>query len=91
MTLNAQYVANSLISGRQGIRTAIWLLRLNLVRLAALTKNKMSKYSIQVEQNSWGGSEEVRPLTEDAAYDWLEAIGEVEMLEKYFSDQVKDA
>lgn len=51
----------------------------------------MSKYAVQVEQNSWGGSEEIRPLTENEAYDWLEAIGEVEAIEKYFADQVEDA
>ncbi len=51
----------------------------------------MSKYAVQVEQNSWSGGAEIRPLSEDQAYRWLEEIGEVDAIEKYFSDRVEDA
>ena len=50
-----------------------------------------TKYSIHVEQNAWGGSERITPLSPDEARRWLEAAEEWDALETWFGDSLEDA
>lgn len=44
-----------------------------------------SKYSRQVEQNCWSGGEEIRPLTDEEAREWVEEHCDADTYEKLFT------
>lgn len=43
-----------------------------------------SKYSRQVEQNCWSGGEEIRPLTDEEAREWVEEHCDGDTYERLF-------
>ena len=55
------------------------------------TGGPKTRYSVQVEQNSWSGSSDIYPLTKDEALEWAQAHLETEEVEAEFKDQVEDA
>lgn len=50
----------------------------------------MTKYSEPAGDMRTGG-EQIIPLSDDQAYDWLEKTDNTKALEEYFSDRIKDA
>lgn len=50
----------------------------------------MTKYSVSCG-NMRSGGDGLAPITDDEAMRWLENYGEVEALEKYFSDKIEEA
>jgi hypothetical protein len=53
--------------------------------------NARSSYGRSFGNNTWGPGEQLSPLTEDEAQEWLEAHGEVDALETYFGQSLADA
>lgn len=51
----------------------------------------MSGYSESCGNNCWGGSSDLRPVTNDEAKSWLEEHDEIDALETYFKDDIIDA
>lgn len=51
----------------------------------------LSEYRIQVEQNSWSGSERITPLEPQEALEWLQEHGKTKAVEEYFSDCIEEA
>ena len=51
----------------------------------------MSSYARPVDQNSWTGGEALRPIDTIDAREWLEAHGDVSVLETVFADSIRDA
>lgn len=50
-----------------------------------------SAYATMVSSNSWSGGENIIPLSSKEAYDWAEEHDMIEVIEKYFLDQIKEA
>ena len=50
-----------------------------------------TEYKVQVDQNSWSGSERIIPLTAGEALAWLEKHGKTKAIEEYFSDCLEEA
>lgn len=51
----------------------------------------MSQYSVPVGNNGRGGGSEIRVLTADQAFDWMEENGLTEAAEKEFPDRIEEA
>lgn len=52
--------------------------------------NAASKYARRIEMNSWGGGEEIIPLTYEAAREWAEEHLDVDDYEKIFGEVSED-
>lgn len=50
----------------------------------------LTKYAKSNGRTAWG-SEEIIPYSADEAYEWLERNNQIEAIEKYFSDKIKEA
>lgn len=50
-----------------------------------------SRYAVSTGNGKSGSKDNVRPLSDDEAYDWAESHGKTAVLEEYFSDRVEDA
>lgn len=50
-----------------------------------------TRYSVQVEQNSWSGSSDIFPLTKDEALEWAQDHLEAQEVEAAFSEMIEDA
>ena len=55
------------------------------------TGGPKTRYSVQVEQNSWSGSSDIYPLTNDEALEWAQAHLEPEEVEAEFASMIADA
>lgn len=51
----------------------------------------MSRYSRSCGQNSWSGSNGLKVLSAQEAFEWLEEHQETDALETYFSDRLSEA
>lgn len=51
----------------------------------------LTDMSVSVGNNMSGGSEDIEPLTENQAYNFLERYNATDVIEKYFVDQIQDA
>jgi hypothetical protein len=51
----------------------------------------MTDMAISVGSNSYGGSEDIEPISEKDALKFLESHGGAEEAEKYFADQIEEA
>lgn len=50
-----------------------------------------SKYAVQIEQNSWRGGADIRPISREEAIQWLEAHDGAEVILERFADAVEEA
>lgn len=50
-----------------------------------------SRYAKKVGNGYSGSRDNIRPMTEEDAYNWLEEKGKPEVIEKYFDHMVADA
>ena len=50
-----------------------------------------TEYATLVSSNSWTGGENIIPISEMEAYEWAEEHDMIGVIEKYFSDQIKEA
>jgi hypothetical protein len=51
----------------------------------------MSKYAEAAGGNLYGPGEKIIPLDAEGVIAWLEAAGNIDILEKYFKDAIQDA
>ena len=51
----------------------------------------MSQYSRSVGNNGRGGGEDITPLTEREALNWMEERGLAEEIEQHFPETIEDA
>ena len=51
----------------------------------------MSRFAQSCGQNSWGGGEDLIPLTEEEALEWAEAHLDPEAIEEHFEELIEDA
>jgi len=51
----------------------------------------MTQYAVRAEGGGTNGSTQLRAMTADEAYDWLEDHGEMTAIDEYFADRVADA
>ena len=55
------------------------------------TGGPKTRYSVQVEQNSWSGSSDIYPLTNDEALEWAQAHLDAQEIEDEFAPMIADA
>lgn len=50
----------------------------------------MTDMAVSAGANSWSGSEDIKLVDEEEAFNFLEAYNAVEAIEKYFSNKIQD-
>jgi hypothetical protein len=51
----------------------------------------MTRYVVEIGNNTSSGGSEIIPMTEDQAFSWLTAARDNKALETFFSDRIEDA
>jgi hypothetical protein len=51
----------------------------------------MTRYAVDLGNNSTAGGEEITPMTDNDAFSWLEAADDPKALESFFADRIEDA